>query len=170
MLRGRHVFSDVGTCNLGKRRRRDSRSFVLKPIVRSKKTNRIIGKLFLIPGAPLCHIDDAPRNDLAHSMGIGRPVHSFPDRRSRSQASSRAAQSTAMVSGSKAALGLTRSTMLTIRVLYAKAAGLLRRIAAAGDFICCATIQFTSRDVVPPFVCCGAVPTTRAVRRVTLCE
>ena len=73
MLRGRHVFSDVGTCNLGKRRRRDSRSFVLMPIVRSKKTNRTIGKLFLIPGAPLCHIDDAPRNDLAHSTGIGRP-------------------------------------------------------------------------------------------------
>ena len=46
---------------------------MLKSIVRSKKTNRTIGELFLIPGAPLRHIDDAPRNDLAHSTGIGRP-------------------------------------------------------------------------------------------------
>src|SRR5262249_40323586 len=32
-----------------------------------------IGKLYLIPDAPLRHIDDAPRHDLAHSTGIGRP-------------------------------------------------------------------------------------------------
>ena len=58
---------------------RDSRSrrtlpaSALKSIVRSKKTKSTIGKLFLIPGAPLRHIDDAPRNDLAHSTGIGGP-------------------------------------------------------------------------------------------------
>jgi hypothetical protein len=65
--------------NLGKRRRRDSRSrrtlpaSALKSIVRSKKTKSTIGNLFLIHGAPLRHIDDAPRNDLAHSTGIGGP-------------------------------------------------------------------------------------------------
>src|SRR5215831_18710591 len=75
MLRGRQAFSR----NLGKRQRRDSHSrrtlrvFALKAIVRSKKTKRVIDKLFLIPDAPLRHIDDAPRHDLAHSTGIGRP-------------------------------------------------------------------------------------------------
>ena len=65
--------------NLGKRRRRDSGSrrtlpaSALKSIVRCKETKSTIGKLFLIPGAPLRHIDDAPRNDLAHSTGIGGP-------------------------------------------------------------------------------------------------
>src|SRR5262249_49575576 len=34
---------------------------------------RAVGKLYLIPDAPLRHIDDAPRHDLAHSTGIGRP-------------------------------------------------------------------------------------------------
>src|SRR5262249_57660644 len=79
MLRDRQAFSAVGSCNLGKRQRRDSHSrrallaFALKSIVRSKKTKRAIGKLYLIPDAPLRHIDDAPRHDLAHSTGIGRP-------------------------------------------------------------------------------------------------
>src|SRR5262249_3931785 len=78
MLRGRQAFSAVGSRNLGKRLRRDSHSrrtlpaFALKSIVRSKKTKRAIGKLFLIPDAPLRHIDDAPRHDLAPSTGISR--------------------------------------------------------------------------------------------------
>src|SRR5215471_21567688 len=79
MLRGREAFSAVGSRNLGKRQRRDSYSrrtlpaFALKSIVRSKKTKRAIGKLFLIPDTPLRHIDDAPRHDLAHGTGIGGP-------------------------------------------------------------------------------------------------
>ena len=79
MLRGRQAFSAVGSRNLGKRQRRDSHSrrtlpaFTLKSIVRSKKTKRAIGKLFLIPDPPLRHIDYAPRHDLAHNTGIGRP-------------------------------------------------------------------------------------------------
>src|SRR5262249_38650940 len=77
MLPGRQVFSAVGSRILRKRQRRDSRrtlpAFAIKSIVRSKKTKRAIGKLFLIPDASLRHIDDAPRHDLAHSTGIGRP-------------------------------------------------------------------------------------------------
>jgi hypothetical protein len=60
-------------------------------------------------------------------------VHSLPDWRSRSQASSRAAQSIAMVSGSKSALGLTRSTMPAIRALVRQATG-LRRWDRGGEF------------------------------------
>src|SRR4029077_13705278 len=80
MLRDQQAFSAVGSRNLGKRQRRDSHSrrtlpaFALKSIVRSKKTKRAIGELFLIPDAPLRHIDDEPRHDLAHSTGIGRPT------------------------------------------------------------------------------------------------
>ena len=48
-------------------------AFVIKSIVRSKKTNRTINKLFFIVGAPLRHVDDAPRHNLAHSAGIGWP-------------------------------------------------------------------------------------------------
>jgi hypothetical protein len=77
--RGRQAFSAVGPRSLGKRRRCDSCSrkpllaFALISIVRSEKTNRTVGKFFLIPDAPLRHLDDAPRNDLAHSTGIGGP-------------------------------------------------------------------------------------------------
>jgi hypothetical protein len=102
----------------------------LKSIVRSKKTKGTIGKLFLIPGAPLRHIDDAPRNDLAHSTGIGGPGTLTSRLEEPFQASSRAAGSTAMVSGSKAALGLTKSTMLAIRALLRQSGWI-----AAGDFI-----------------------------------
>jgi hypothetical protein len=38
-----------------------------------QKTNRTVGKLFLILDAPLRHLDDVPHNDLAHSTGIGGP-------------------------------------------------------------------------------------------------
>ena len=42
-------------------------------IVHGKKSNRAVGKLLLIPDAPLRHIDDAPRHDLAHGTRIGGP-------------------------------------------------------------------------------------------------
>jgi hypothetical protein len=73
------AFSAVGTRNLGKHRRRDSHSrrplpaFALISIVHGKKTNRAVGKLFLILTCPVAPINDAPRNDLAHSTRIGWP-------------------------------------------------------------------------------------------------
>jgi hypothetical protein len=42
----------------------------LKSMVRSKKTDCAIGKLFLIPDAPLRHIDDAPRKHRQGSLGM----------------------------------------------------------------------------------------------------
>ena len=79
MLRRRQAFSAVGSSNLGKRGRRDSCSrrtlpaVALMSIVRSKKSNRAVGKLLLIPDAPLRHIDNPPRHHLAHSARIGGP-------------------------------------------------------------------------------------------------
>jgi hypothetical protein len=49
------------------------RRFGLMSIVRSKKSNGAVGKLLLIPDAPLCHIDNPPRHHLAHSARIGGP-------------------------------------------------------------------------------------------------
>jgi hypothetical protein len=78
-LRQRQTLFAACSRNLGKRRRRNGRfrrdlpAFLLKSIVDSKKTNHTINKLFLILGAPLRHVDDAPRHHLAHSTGIGWP-------------------------------------------------------------------------------------------------
>jgi two-component system, response regulator PdtaR len=76
--RQRRVLSAIRRRNLGKRRRHNGRCrrnllALRKSIVRSKKTNRTIGKFFLVLGAPLRHIDDAPRNDLSHGAGVGGP-------------------------------------------------------------------------------------------------
>jgi hypothetical protein len=79
MLRRRQALSAVCSSNLGKRGRRDSCSrrtlpaVALMSIVRSKKSNRAVGKLLLIPDAPLRHIDNPPRHHLAHSARIGGP-------------------------------------------------------------------------------------------------
>jgi hypothetical protein len=79
MLRRWQAVSAVCSSNLGKRGRRDSRfrrtlpAVGLMSIVRSKKSNRAVGKLLLIPDAPLCHIDNPPRHHLAHSARIGGP-------------------------------------------------------------------------------------------------
>jgi hypothetical protein len=79
MLRRWQAVSAVCSSNLGKRGRRDSRfrrtlpAVGLMSIVRSMKSNRAVGKLLLIPGAPLRHIDDAARHHLAHSARMGGP-------------------------------------------------------------------------------------------------
>ena len=77
MLRRWQAVSAVCSSNLGKRGRRDSRfrrtlpAVGLMSIVRSKKSNRAVGKLLLIPDA--CHIDNPPRHHLAHSARMGGP-------------------------------------------------------------------------------------------------
>jgi hypothetical protein len=111
----------------------------------------------LILGASLRHVDDGPRHHLAHSTGIGWPCTLASDRRSRSQASSRAAESTAMVPGSKATCGLTRSTMLAIRVLPLCQSGRPAPLNRGREFRLLAAItQFTGQRCAPQLFCCGA--------------
>jgi hypothetical protein len=134
--------------NLGKSRPRDNRfrtilpAFVLKSIVHGKKKNRPIGKLFLIPGAPLRHIDDAPRNDLARSAGVGGPGAFAPRLDEPVPGLIEGRREDGNGFGIEGALRLTRSGMPTMRVLPRKSGSGAAAIAARFHLLA-ATIQFT---------------------------
>ena len=80
-------------------------------------------------------------------------MHSLPDWRSRSQASSRAVERTAMVSGSKATWGWIDQQWLAIRVPCAHSR---RGRSVRGGGVLLATIQFANGVTGSPIVCCDA--------------